>query len=186
MEAIVSSPLSFRRKISEGVAAYSELAETVGIHFDGRLFVWHAFSEVDPDPAFGSQQLGPTVTSVLGDDTDAIVATELERFLSALTYRYDVPAEVTHYGSSWTDDPFVPPFSRGPRPPGWARKPPPDWLSCKRNSAGLLKALGWYREGKNAGSPFYRFLAHRNALEAVYGGGRRARRVRGQGDPDTC
>ncbi len=45
-----------------------------------------------------------------------------------------------------------------------------DCISLRRDSEALLKALGWYREGKNAGSPYYRFLAHWNALEAVYYG----------------
>jgi hypothetical protein len=168
IEASIRSPLSFRRNMSEGVAQYDEAPETVGITFDGRLFVWHAFPEdEEEEPVFGSTPLGPSVTSALGDDTSDVVATELERLLSALTYLYDVSTEVTHYGSSWETDAFKPPYTRGPKVPGWARKEPVDSISLRRDSEGLLKALGWYREGKNAGSPYYRFLAHWNALEAV-------------------
>lgn len=169
IEAVVSTPLSFRRNMSEGVAAYDEPAETVGITFDDRLFVWHAFPELDNDPTFGPRPLGPTVVAALDTDDDKIVATELERFLSALTHLYQVPTEVTAYGSSHITDLYETPYTRGPAPPGWARKEPLDWISVERDE-GLLKALGWYREGKNSGSPFYRFLAHWNALEAVYYG----------------
>jgi hypothetical protein len=169
LEAVVRSLLSFRRNMSEGIAAYVEPAETVAITFDGRLFVWHAVEEATAPVTFGTPLTGPTLTSVLGSDTDGVVATELERLLSALTYLYDVPTEVTHYGSHWTTDPFEPPIARGPQTPGWARKEPFDWINLRRDSPAALKALGWYREGKNAGSPFYRFLAHWNALEAVFG-----------------
>jgi hypothetical protein len=41
-------------------------------------------------------------------------------------------------------------------------------ISLLREPA-LLKALAWYREALNAGSPFYRFFSYWNSLEAVLG-----------------
>jgi hypothetical protein len=165
LEAIINTPLSFRQEVSEGGAQYSEPPESVAIDFDRRQLVWHVFAD---DPTLGPH--GPTITSVLGGDDDAVVATEVERFLSALTFLYDVPAQVAHYGSSSTDEPFEEPISRGPLAPGWARKKAPVWMRLRRDSDGLLKALGWYREGRSSDSPYYRFLAHWNALEAVFYG----------------
>ena len=69
LEAVIRTSALVPRNEREGDAHHDEPAETVGITFDGRLFVWHAFPEVDPDPVFAWTQLGPTVTSVLGDDT---------------------------------------------------------------------------------------------------------------------
>ena len=122
-----------------------------------------------PRPVLGP--LGPTVTTALADgQNDVEVATELERLLSALTFLFDIPAEVGHYGGSWHEDAHAVPYSRGKQAPGWARKPPPTSLRLRRDSEGLQKALGWYREGRSSESPYYRFLAHWNALEAVFFG----------------
>ena len=65
----------------DGLALRNQ-AETVAILFEDRLFVWHAFNEPERDPIFGESELGPSVTSNLGDNAYDEVATELERFLS--------------------------------------------------------------------------------------------------------
>jgi hypothetical protein len=171
LEASITTPLSFRRNIATGDDRFEEPAETVEFILDGRLFVWHSFPEAEDDPVFGSGPFGPTVTTAIGAETTDLVATEVERLLSSLTWLYDVPTTVAHYGSSFHDDLYVPPpFTRTPRAPGWVRTEPVMGLYLRRDSEGLLKALGWYREGRNAESPYYRFLALWNALEAVFYG----------------
>jgi len=145
--------------MSDGAAQFDEPAETVEIAFDSRLFVWHAIPD-GTHPHWGSTPVGPTGTTALNDggiiDNELVedVATEVERRLSALTYLYDVPAEVLHSGATFEDDLFALPMTTGPKEPGWARKKPPDRIILRRDSEGLLKALGWYREGRNAGSPY--------------------------------
>jgi len=168
LEAIVRSPIAFRRKLRDSPDQYSDPPETVGIEFDGRLFVWHAFTVGTHDPIFGDRELGPSVTSVLGDDAYAEVAAELERFLTALAYYYEQPAEAVAYGSHFTPEPFETPIARAPRTPGLTMIESPKAVSLRRDSVRLLKALAWYREGQNAGSPFYRFLAFWNCLDAVF------------------
>jgi len=176
LEAAIRSPIAFRREIRDGIVAYAS-PETVGIVFDGRLFVWHAFPEPQVDPILDALELGPTVTSVLGDDSYEDVATELERFLSALAYYYQQPAEAVSYGSHSAGDPYDPPHASARRShSGWMLAEPYDAMSLRRDSEPLLKALAWYREGLNAGSPFHRFLAHWNCLEAALAD-RRARFV---------
>ena len=67
------------------------------------------FSEPERDPIFGESELGPSVTSNLGDNTCDEVATELERLLSALSYYCDQPAEVVAYARLAY---FTPPANR--------------------------------------------------------------------------
>lgn len=173
LEAAVRSPLAFRRGISDGTASLADPPETARIVFDGRLFVWHSFADGPDDPIFGDRDVGPSVTSVLGGASYAEVATELERFLSALSFHHQQPAEVLHYGSSWETDPFKLPFTRAPRAAGRVLVEPCKSISLRRDSEALLKALAWHREGQNAGSPFYRFLAYWNSLEATFGDAKR-------------
>jgi hypothetical protein len=91
-----------------------------------------------------------------------------------LVYYYELPAEAVAYGSHSTTEPFTPPLARSHRTySGWIVKEPPRTVSVRRDSESLLKALGWYREGLNTGSPFYRFVAHWNCLEAALGRSRR-------------
>lgn len=169
LEAAVRSPISFRRQMSDGIEKFTERPETVGIHFDGRLFVWHALESLphSPQRVFAGRELGPSVTSVLGDDPYEHVATELERFLTALVYEYGLPAEVVAYGSNFETDPYAPPIASAPRThSGWMMGEPFEAISLRRDPP-VLKSLAWYREAVNAGSPLYRFLAYWNCLEAT-------------------
>jgi hypothetical protein len=72
--------------MSEGTAQFDEPAETVEIAFDGRVFVWHSFPEGEEHEVWGSVPLGPSVTSTVDGEPFDVVATELERLLSALTF----------------------------------------------------------------------------------------------------
>lgn len=169
LEASVRSPIAFRHGINDGHASHADPPETVAVTFDGRLFVWHSFAEQPDRGALGRPDDGPSVTCALDDDPYATVATELERFLSALSYHHQQPAEVIHYGSSFASDPFAIPFTRAPRTAGRVMVEPPRVMSLRRDSEALLKAMAWHREGQNAGSPFYRFFAYWNSLEAALG-----------------
>jgi hypothetical protein len=172
LEAAVRSPIAFRRELRDGRHAFQDKPETVGIEFDDRLFVWHAFPDQEPDPIFGPRELGPSVTTVLAAGEEyAVVATELERFLSALAYHYEQPAEVVAYGSSGEQDAYHPSITRAPRThAGWMMAEPYEVIRLTREPPAVLPALAYFREGLNAGSPFYRFLAYWNCIEAVFDG----------------
>ena len=134
LEASVRSPLAFRHGINDGHASYADSPETVGITFDGRLFIWHSFAEQPDRGPLGSPDDGPSVTSTLGEDSYTTVATELERFLSALSYYHQQPAEVIHYGSSFASDPFDVPFTRAPRTAGRVMVEPAKKMALRRDS----------------------------------------------------
>lgn len=146
--------------------------ETVGIEFAGRLFVWHAFPTIrnHEAPSVGHEEWGPTVTVVVEDEDDeGAAADDLQRFLTALAFWLHQPAEAVSFGSSGESDPFHPAIHRALRTHvGWMLAEPPAAISMRREPR-LRVALAYFREALNAGSPFYRFLAFWNSLEAAVG-----------------
>jgi hypothetical protein len=84
--------------------------------------------------------------------------------------RLGQPAEAvsSHTGSGVTD-PFHPAIHRAPRTHvGWMLTEPPDAIVV-RPETNVRVALAYFREGLNAGSPFYRFLAFWNSIDATFG-----------------
>jgi hypothetical protein len=105
---------------------------------------------------------------VIEDDGDAREAADsLQRFLSTLAYFYDQPAEAVSYGGDGETDPYHPPPLRSLRThAGWMLAEPFKLMALRPEPA-LRLAIAYYREGLNAGSPFFRFLSFWNCLDAV-------------------
>ena len=173
-EAAVRSPLSFRRRLAGGQRrSIDDLfapPETVGIEFEDWLFVWHAF-EPDVDPVTARPlEYGPTITVVVSDEEDERrAAGSLQRFLTTIAYYYDESAEAVSFGGSGETDPYARATLRRPRTYiGWTITEPYDRMGLRPEPL-LRTAAAYYREGLNAGSPFFRFLAFWNSLSAVFG-----------------
>jgi hypothetical protein len=93
----------------------------------------------------------------------------MERLLSAISFAYDTGIEVTSYGADGEPDPRWKPSVRDSGFPfGRVLFGYPERVEVDDDHE-LRIALGHYREARNAGSPFYRFLAFWNALEAACG-----------------
>ncbi len=168
-EAAVRSPIAFRRSTGRlSIAVIKQPPETVGIEFEGRLFVWHFF-EPQEDPRFGHVEDGPSATTVLEDESDwGGAAADLQRFLSALAFNHDQPADATTYGGTADTDPYKPAMWRARRSyESWMISEPYAKISL-RPETNLRLAVAYYREGLNAVSPFYKFLAFWNSLDAVF------------------
>lgn len=172
LEVALRSPLAFHRPgRSRSLDALKEPPDAVVIAFEGREFVWHPPMDRE-DEHLGVAQYGPMVSVVIaGDHEVREVAALLQRFLSAVAFHYDQAVEDAHgggLGGSGETDPF---HWTGPR----ALRPyaatfvsdAPAGIEVA-NDGRLRVALGYYREGLNAGSPFYSFLAFWNVLEAVF------------------
>jgi len=175
-EAAVRSPIAFRRRIGTFAEDLLRPPDTVGIEFEGRLFVWHAF-EPDVDPITKRPiEYGPSVTVVVdGDEDERQAADSLQRFLSTLAYYYDQPAEAISYGGSSESDPYWPAVLRAPRTHlGWMITEPYDGIGLRPEPL-LRVAVAYYREGLSAVSPFYRFLSFWNSIGATYGDDRHRR-----------
>lgn len=153
-------------------------AESVIIEFEGREFGWierkrfpHQ-DEHEPPP-------GPMVTTLVEngteDDWDR-AAEALQRLLSALAFHYNTRIESrrTKGGSGESDLLHT-----------YGAVEPSDTFAGQCVSAPvrvhleddpqLRVAVGVYREALSAGSPFYRFLAFWNVLDAVFNGDEAAR-----------
>jgi hypothetical protein len=147
-------------------------------NFDGREFGW-----VVPKPGNASDyQPGPTLTTFVDADPDHIgdqawetawddAVEAAQRVLSAFAFYHDIRMESrpTSGGTSTTN--LLHPFgARDVRDTiGTHQAVAPSELIVDPDPQ-LRLALAVYREGLNAGSPFYRFLAFWNVLEVVFGG----------------
>jgi hypothetical protein len=157
-------------------------AESVIIEFEGREFGWverkrfpHQ-DEHEPPP-------GPMVTTLVENGTEKdwdqaaeAAAEPLQRLLSALAFHYNTRIESRRTkGGSGESDLLHP----------YGAVEPSDTFAGQCVSAPvrvhleddpqLRVALALYREAMSAGSPFYRFLAFWNVLDAVFNGDEAAR-----------
>jgi hypothetical protein len=148
--------------------------ESVRIEFNGREFGW-----LVPASHPGEPESGPTVTTLVDRDVEDawLEASEAtQRFISALAFHFDTRMETppTSGGSGEID--LLHP---------WGAVDVRDTYGIELHVAPrsvvvaddsrLRLALALYREGLNAGSPFYRFLAFWNALDAAFDGDESAR-----------
>lgn len=145
--------------------------ETVGIEFEERLIVWHYFQPRD-DPDFGYEEFGPSATVVYAADSEEerlAAADSLQRFLSALAFHFEQPVDtVGLFSGSSTTDPYGPAIVRHRKQfMWWSLHDPPAKLEV-RPERSLRVGLAYFREGVNATSPFYSFLAFWNCLDAVF------------------
>jgi len=66
--------------------------DTVGIEFEGRIFVWHP--PMERGDGLSRIEYGPMVAVVVEDDADGReAAVALQRFLSAVAFHYDQPVD---------------------------------------------------------------------------------------------
>lgn len=135
--------------------------ETVVIEFECRRFVWHEHGPTDE-----GEPLWPTVTTMVADSNDyAGERLAMERFLSALAYWTEQPIEVVNAGGSGgareMDQPVAIALRRGLG--NHLHTAPLELVAI--DDPRLKRIFGYYRDGLNTGSPFFKFLAFWNALD---------------------
>jgi hypothetical protein len=152
-------------------------AESVIIEFEARQFGWverkrfpHQ-DEHEPPPR-------PLVTTSVENGTEAewdraadAEAEPLQRLLSALAFHYNTRIESrrTKGGSGESD--LLHPYGAVELSDTFAGQCVNRPVRVHvEDDPQLRVALGLYREGMSAGSPFYRFLAFWNVLDAVFNG----------------
>jgi hypothetical protein len=143
---------------------------TVGIEFDGRLFVWHDIPSTPAEPPFPEFSYAPVITVVYASEVDRdSAANDLAAFVSALVFRYELPIElVTSYylGGSGESDSFHPAMQRV-----LAHGTTATVVSAPKrvgvNPEAKL-ALAVYRQGVNVASPYLRFFGLWSVLDAVF------------------
>lgn len=166
------SPLAFWARAPEDFAPPIDILkappEAAGVEFEGREFVWHPPMEREWE-GFGLLRDGPMLAVAISDDADeAAASAAAQRFFSAIAFHYDEAVEDVSYGSSGEPDPYHWAGSRAPQAfAGVRRETAPAAIEVNADPR-LRVALAYYREGLNAGSPFYRFLALWNVLTAVF------------------
>jgi len=137
--------------------------ETVVMEFEGRRFVWHA---VGPDD--DGEARWPVVTTMVADaDGFAAERLAMERFLSTLAYTTHQPIEVVIRGAAgWPQELDPPSVAATRRGLADHLNPAPAEIVTVEDDR-LMIVLGYYRDGLNTGSPFYKFLAFWNAIDVA-------------------
>jgi hypothetical protein len=163
LEVPVETSLTFHTR--RGPFPLSDLPrpETVTIEFEGRRFVWHA---IEPDE--DGTEYWPTVTTMLAEGEDGNGATqELQRFLSALAFKYGASIEPLWYGGAGFRAEMDTAFARQPRRglAGHLHSAPVEVIV--EDDDRLRVCLGHFRDALNTSSPFFRFLAFWNALDVA-------------------
>jgi hypothetical protein len=161
------SPLAFR---AAGVPVVSLQATTepVVIVFEGREFAWHPPHDYESELT-GRIRHGPMLAVLQPTDAEALeVASSAQRFLSAVAYLFDQPVQDVTYGGIGGDDILNPAGARDVHGYGGTfLAEAPSEIEVV-DDEDLRVALAYYREGLNAASPFYRCLAYKNVLDAVF------------------
>jgi hypothetical protein len=164
------SPLVFRLPGGVPVDALTAPPDAVAIGFEGRDFVWHPPMDLEDDSEL--TQYGPMVSVALADEGESGPAAEsLQRFLSAAAFKYDEPVEDVHHGGPpgrAKADPFNLHATRAQRAYFLIKQADAPASLRVTDDPALWLTLALYREGKNAGSPFYKCLAFSNALDATH------------------
>jgi hypothetical protein len=131
--------------------------------------VWHMPERgYEDDP-----EAGPTVTVVYEAEAKYETREALQRFLSALAFITDERVEAwgTNSGSG-ESDPFAPAVFRQPSDAVVGMMFPAPRRIVVAADDRLRLALALYREALNTGSPYYRYLAFWNVVDAVHDGDR--------------
>lgn len=138
------------------------------IVFEGRDFIWHPPKDYESELT-GPGRHGPMLVVLQPTDADGpAVASSAQRFLSAVAYLFDRPVQDVLYGGMGGDDVLSPAGARDTHGYGWTFLADPPTAIVVGDDETLRVALAYYREGLNAASPFYRCLAYRNVLDAVF------------------
>lgn len=157
-EVAIETPLAFS---SSRTDPFRTDDRTV-IEFDGRRFVWHAGQEIE------DKQCWPVVTvMVLDADDYADERLATNKFLSALSFVLDHPMSIaTSAATGYKGELDRPILGQ----PGHAATIITAAISTVTvdDDDRLRLVLALFREGRSANSPFYKFLAFYNALDAAF------------------
>lgn len=155
-EAAIDTPLGFS---ASGPGSFERLP-MVAIEFDQLRCIWHDGREE------ADHQYWPVVSlEATGGGSDAAVA--INRFLSALCFVYDMPMSVASTaGAGFKKELDLPLIAQ----PGYGARVLMSPISAIAVEADerLRLTLGLHREGRSATSPFYRYLALYNSLDAAF------------------
>ena len=163
------SPLAFQRPGQPNIDYLKAPPDTVGIEFDRREFVWHPPMEYEDE--LGRSEYGPMVAVVIADDEDGrAAARSLRRFLSAVAFEFEQPVDDGGggLGGDGESDAYHPFGHRAQRVHPYVYKAPALRSIAVEDDDALRLALAYFREGLNASSSFYRCVAFRNVLDAVF------------------
>lgn len=156
----VSTPVRFY-----DAAASFDVAEQTVIMFAGHRFVWHSNGEEHErgDPCW------PTVTLMVPDaDNYAGERLATNQFLSAMSFTLNYPMSVITSAATGFKGELDPALLRQPSPSvGMIVTNAPTEITVESDQR-LRLVLALFREGRSADSPFYRFLAYFNALDAGF------------------
>jgi hypothetical protein len=165
------TPLVFHSTAPEIIDWREVPPEAVGIEFEGREFVWHPPMEREDE--MGRSDYGPMVAVVYSEEADRqAAAAVLQRFLSAIAFVHEEvvdDAGASGLGGDGESDPYHPFGARMQRSHAVLHVAEAPAALIVVDDPVLRVALSYYREGLNASSPFYRCVAFRNVLDAVYG-----------------
>jgi hypothetical protein len=171
VDIAVRSPIRFQAWPEGFVPPASELGKAerqTPIEFDGRTFVWHL-----PERIADGREPGPSVTVVYDEGDEANGREGMQRFLSALAFVTDERIETPSWSLGTPEsDAMAPAISRQPKDYEVGMLFPAPKRLIVAKDARLRLALGLYREALNVGTPFYRFLAYWNVVDAIHGGDR--------------
>lgn len=141
--------------------------EAVAITFEGLEFIWHPplTREIEGE----LDDYGPMVSVVVPDEGDySAVAEALQRFFSAVVFRYGQPVEDVIHGGIGGDDPWNPHGARAQRYFAATHVLDAPLEIAVEQDQTLWLALALYREGINTSSSIYRCLCFKNVLDAVF------------------
>lgn len=162
-EVVVRSTVQFGR--DDARFGDDARAEQVVIRFEGLSFVWHSNDDLANDASLD----WPSVTVVVADGND--YSREMlitNRFLSALSFLFDAPMMPDVAGASgFASELDRAIFRADGRPRVGMRIPAPQEIVVSPDDR-LRLTLALFREGRGSDSPFYRFLALFNALDAAF------------------
>ena len=161
-EAAVETNLTFHTEQRTQRSPFPE-PETVVIEFEGRRFVWHELGANEE-----GEERWPVVTTMVGDPEDyAEERRATASFLSALSFSTRQRIRVVMTGGAGfkleMDPPLVNALRRGLVDHNYDA--PAEVVAVADRSLRIV--LGYYREGLNAATPFFGFLAFWNALDVA-------------------
>jgi hypothetical protein len=161
------SPIAFRLPGPLTRESLTADLEAVAIVFESHEFIWHPPMRREIDGEI--DDLGPMVSVLVpGVEDSPAVLEALQRFFSAVAFRFGEPVEDVIHGGVGGDDPWNPHGARTQRYFAATHV-----LDAPREIAvvpdeALWLALALYREGVNATSSIYRCLCFKNVLDAVF------------------
>lgn len=161
------SPIGFRLPGPLTRESLTADLEAVAILFEGHEFIWHPPMRREINGEI--EDFGPMVSVLVpGTEQSLAVSDALQRFFSAVAFRFHQPVEDVSHGGMGGDDPWNPHGTRAQRyfAATYVLDAPRE-IAVVQDEA-LWLALALYREGVNSTSSIYRCLCFKNVLDAVF------------------